>query len=287
MLLIADAGSTKTQWCFVNDEKKLVFITTQGINPYFQGEEEIIQILKTELLPSLNSGLSKLQIFFYGAGCGSVEKNNVMKTSLSTVFSAIYYVEINNDLLGAARALCGKEKGIAAILGTGSNTCYYDGQKITKHPESSGLGYILGDEGSGAHIGKTFIQAYLNKELSITIAEKFYQIFKLKKNDILNAVYKKSMPNRFLASFSKFVNENIADESLTALVTDCFNQFFDKHICKYSEHKNVPLNCVGSVACNYQDILQKVAYNKGVTIGRILKSPIDALTHYHLELLRH
>ncbi len=286
MLLIADSGSTKTEWCFADDKKVLVSVTTQGINPYFQSEEEILQLLKTELLPSLNLPISKLQIFFYGAGCGSAVKNKMMKTSLLSIFRDAY-VEVNNDLLGAARALCGRKKGIAAILGTGSNTCYYDGEKIAKHPESSGLGYILGDEGSGAHIGKTFIQAYLNEELSAPVAEKFNQIYKLKKDDILEAVYKKSMPNRFLASFSKFVNENINDEYLTALVTDCFNQFFDKHICKYSQHKNVPLNCVGSVAYNYQEVLQKVAYHKGVTIGKILKSPIDDLTHYHLELLRH
>jgi N-acetylglucosamine kinase-like BadF-type ATPase len=286
MILIADSGSTKTQWCLADNEKRLISIATQGINPYFQSEEDIFKILKIELLPFLNSPLVELQIFFYGAGCGSTEKNKLMKIALTKTFSEAS-IEVNNDLLGAARALCGKEKGIAAILGTGSNTCYFDGEKIAEHPESSGLGYILGDEGSGAHIGKTFIQAYLNKELPTIIAEKFYQSFKLKKEDILNAVYKKPMPNRFLASFSTFVNENSTDEYLRDLVINCFNQFFDKHVCKYPQHKNVPLNCVGSVAFNFRTILQKVAHTKGVAIGKIITNPIDDLTRYHLELLSH
>jgi glucosamine kinase len=286
MILIADSGSTKTQWSVADQEKSLMFIPTQGINPYFQSEEDILKIIKTELLPFLTFPLQSLQIFFYGAGCGSAEKNKIVETALSKAFTDAN-IKVNNDLLGAARALCGSNKGIAAILGTGSNTCYYDGEKIAEHPESSGLGYILGDEGSGAHIGKTFIQAYLNKELPVSVAEKFYQSFKLKKDDILDAVYKRPMPNRFLASFSKFINENMADEYLTSLVTDCFIQFFNKHICKYSQHKNIPLNCVGSVAYNYRTILQKVALSKGVTIGKIISNPIEELTQYHIQLSNH
>ncbi len=284
MILIADSGSTKTHWRLVNNEKQILAIATQGINPYFQSEEKIISILRTELITHINSPSSVSEIFFYGAGCGSPEKNKMMTFLLSTTFSNAY-VQVYNDLLGAARALCGKEKGIAAILGTGSNTCYYNGETITEHRESSGLGYILGDEGSGAHIGKTFIKAYLNKELPATISDHFYESYKLMKEDILDAVYKKPMPGRFLASFSNFIHKHISDPSLSAIVTECFNQFFDKHICKYSQHKNVPLNCVGSVAFNYKSILEQVANSKGVSIGKIVASPIDELTRYHLSYL--
>jgi len=284
MILIADSGSTKTHWRLIDDKKNNTSVTTQGINPYFQSEEDIFKILKTELHPSLNQSSSPLNIFFYGAGCGTLDKNKIVSAAISKLFpnSAI---EVNNDLLGAARALCGNNKGIAAILGTGSNTCYYDGEKIAEHPLSSGLGYILGDEGSGAHIGKTFIKAYLNKELPQNIADKFYGSFKLSKADILDAVYKKPMPNRFLASFSKFVYENISEPFLVNLATDCFNQFFDKHICKYPQHKTVNLNCVGSIAFYYNDLLKKVSQSKGVTISKIIANPIDDLALYHLEHL--
>jgi len=285
MILIADSGSTKTHWRLINDTKNSTSVTTQGINPYFQSEEDIFKILKTELLPSLNQTSSPLNIFFYGAGCGTPDKNKTVSSAISKLFpnSAI---EVNNDLLAAARALCGNNKGIAAILGTGSNTCYYDGKKIAEHPESSGLGYILGDEGSGAHMGLTFIKAYLNKELPANVADKFYRSFKLDKADILDAVYKRPMPNKFLASFSLFIYENISEPFLVNLVTDCLNQFFDKHICKYAQHKNVNLNCVGSVAFYYTDLLKKVSHTKGVTIGKIIANPIDDLALYHLEHLQ-
>ncbi len=289
MILIADSGSTKTDWRLIDEQKKIHQFATQGLNPYFQTSKQISEILKSELIPQLDSSFSHLtshisylisHIFFYGAGCKADSKKEIVKTALNESFPKSI-IEINTDLLGAARALCGTNPGIAAILGTGSNTCYYDGSSIIENRAS--LGYALGDEGSGAHIGKTFVQAYLNKEMPADLATRFYERFKLSTDDILDAIYKQPMPNRFLASFSKFIYQNIKEQYVIDLIVGCFEQFFDKHICKYSQHKEVKLSCTGSVAFYYSNILRAVATNKGVAIETIVETPIAGLTLYHLR----
>ncbi|MDP1747523.1 MAG: N-acetylglucosamine kinase [Bacteroidota bacterium] len=277
MILIADSGSTKTDWRLIDDQKKIYQYSTQGFNPYFQTEVEISEIIKSELLPQLTAH-SPSQIFFYGAGCGADSKKEIVHNSLKQNFP-LSTIEINTDLLGAARALCGTNPGIAAILGTGSNTCYYDGSIIVENRAS--LGFILGDEGSGAHISKTFIQSYLNEEMPANLSARFFERFKLSTNDILDAVYKKPMPNRFLASFSKFIYQNLKEQFVVDLVANCFEQFFDKHICKYKKHKELKLSCVGSVAFYYSNILRAVAANKGVNIDTVIETPIAGLTLYH------
>lgn len=278
MILIADSGSTKTDWRLIDGSKKCQ-ISTQGLNPYFLSIEDIVTILSKELLTdaAIDSTLP-LDIIFYGAGCGTEPKKEIVKAALALLFPKST-IEINSDLLGAARALCGTDPGIAAILGTGANTCYYDGQKIAENRAS--LGYLLGDEGSGAHIGKTFIQAYLNQEMPQYLSDRFYERFKLSTADILDAVYKKPMPNRFLASFSKFIYQNLKEQYTIDLVVSCFEQFFDKHICKYPQHKELQLSCVGSVGFYYSNILRAVATKKGVAIDKIVETPIAGLTLYH------
>ncbi|MDO9184830.1 MAG: N-acetylglucosamine kinase [Bacteroidia bacterium] len=278
MILIADSGSTKTDWRLIDDQRKIHQYSTQGFNPYFQTEVEISEIIKSELLPQLNTH-SPSEIFFYGAGCGADSKKEIVRNSLKQNFP-LSTIEINTDLLGAARALCGTNPGIAAILGTGSNTCYYDGSTIVENRAS--LGFILGDEGSGAHISKTFIQSYLNGEMPADLSARFFERFKLSTNDILDAVYKKTMPNRFLASFSKFIYQNLKEQFVIDLVANCFEQFFDRHICKYKRHKELKLSCVGSVAFYYSNILRAVAENKGVNIETVIETPIAGLTLYHL-----
>lgn len=297
MILIADSGSTKTDWRLVDDMKKVHQFATQGFNPYFQSVDQISEIIESELLPQIKSQISfnpiggtefNPQIFFYGAGCGTnVNKGIIRKALLERFKSSI--VEVNTDLLGAARALCGNKPGIAAILGTGSNSCFFDGKKIVESRAS--LGYILGDEGSGAHIGKTFIQAYLNKEMPEKLAASFFEQFNLDKEKIIDAVYKKPMPNRFLASFNKFICQNLKEQFIVDLVEGCFNQFFDKHICKYSflmkqytQNKlsdTYNLSCVGSIAFYYSNILRSVAFENGVILDKIIETPIAELTNYH------
>jgi N-acetylglucosamine kinase-like BadF-type ATPase len=281
VILIADSGSTKTDWRLIDNTKQIHQFGSQGINPYFQDSEQISAILESELIPALKAIVeSKVStVFFYGAGCRVEDKKLIVSTALTKHFPGAE-MQIHSDLLGAARSLCGSKPGIAAILGTGANTCYYDGKDIIQNRTSSG--YILGDEGSGAHIGKTFVQAYLNDELPGALSERFYDRFKLTKDDIIDTVYRKPMPNRFLASFSKFIYQNLKDQFIIDLVAGCFEDFFDKQICKYDKHKELKLGCTGSVAFYYSNILRAVAANKGVNIDTIVETPIAGLTLYHL-----
>lgn len=281
MILIADSGSTKTDWRLIDDNKNIHQFATQGINPYFTSSDEISLIIQNELLSQIQFPLvgTPLSVFFYGAGCGSDSKKEIVRIALLKNFHRAF-VEVYSDMLGAARSLCGANPGIAAILGTGANTCYYDGNNIIESTPS--LGYVLGDEGSGAHIGKTFVQAFLNKEMPEALSNRFYERFNLGKEEMLDAIYKQPNPNRFLASFSKFIYQNLKEQFVVDLVANCFGQFFDKHICKYSKHKEVKLSCVGSVAFYYSNILRAVAANKGVNIETIIETPIAGLTLFHL-----
>jgi glucosamine kinase len=281
MILIADSGSTKTDWRLIDDEQKIRQFSTQGINPYFQTGEEIASIIGTELLPGLPPmGQNGSQLFFYGAGCRAADKKQLVKDALLEQFP-VAEITVETDMLGAARSVCGHNPGIAAILGTGMNTCVYDGKQITENRTS--LGYILGDEGSGAHLGKTFIMAFLNDELPAALSERFKERFKLSKDGIIDSVYKKPMPNRFLAGFSRFIYQNLKEQYMIDLVSGCFSQFFDKHICKYPQHKELKLSCAGSVAFYYSNILRAVAENKGVNMDTVVETPIAGLTLYHLE----
>jgi len=281
MILIADSGSTKTDWRLIDKENRIHQFVTQGMNPYFQTTEQISEILRTELIPGLISVLDHpiSYIHFYGAGCRAEDKKEVVRLALAEHFLKSK-IEIQTDMLAAAHALCGHKAGIAAILGTGANTCYYDGKTIVENRTS--LGYILGDEGSGAHIGKTFIQAFLNDELPENIASKFTERFKLNKNEIIDSVYRKPLPNRFLASFCKFIYQNLKEQFIIDLVSNCFEQFFDKHILKYEQHKKVKLSLTGSVAFYFSNVLRSVAESKGVNIETIIETPIAGLTLYHL-----
>ena len=280
MKLIADSGSTKTDWRLLGKKQSIYKYTTQGFNPYFQSSEELSFIIKNELLPQFETPVnqSHMKIHFYGAGCGNDAKKGTVYFSLHKEFP-LAEIEINSDMLAAARATSGRKEGIIAILGTGANTCFYDGDEIEQSIAS--LGYVLGDEGSGAHIGKTFIQAFLNKEMPKELSKRFAERFKLGKDEILDAVYKQPNPNRFLGSFSKFIYQNLKEQFVIDLVAGCFGQFFDKQICKYDMYKEVKLSCVGSVAFYYSNILRAVATNKGVNIETIIESPISGLALFH------
>ena len=282
MILIADSGSTKTDWRLIDDENKIHQYSTVGLNPYFHNTEEISKVIRQELVLTLKPETlnHKLQIFFYGAGCSSKDKCNIVELALKENFRNAN-IEVHHDLLGAARALCGHEEGIVAILGTGSNSCYYDGKKIVDNIPA--LGYILGDEGSGAYMGRKFLNSHLYKELPKKLSEKFDKKFQLSKDDILEAVYNKPHPNRFLGSFSKFLFQNLEDPFVVKLVYSAFEDFFDKHICKYAKHKEVNMSCVGSVGFHFSKILKAIASDKGVTINKIIETPIAALTLFHID----
>jgi glucosamine kinase len=281
MILIADSGSTKTDWRLIDESGHSRQFHTIGFNPFFQDTISIVTELKTSLLPGIQPFIAgkKIHIYFYGAGCSSKEKCSILFSALQHVFPHAV-IEVEHDLLAAARALCGKKEGIAAIMGTGSNSCYYNGSKIVSNVSS--LGYILGDEGSGAYIGKHFIQDYLNNEVPHHISEQFKASYNLSEEHILDAIYKQAMPSRFLASFSKFVSQHREEDYFKKLVRYNFDQFFTKHICKYENHRNTDLSCVGSVAFHYRDALEEVAKERNIRISKVIESPISGLASYHL-----
>jgi N-acetylglucosamine kinase-like BadF-type ATPase len=278
MILIADSGSTKTDWRLIDEHKRIHQFGTQGLNPYFQGAEQITSILQKELTPALPK-LSDTEIFFYGAGCGASKGKEIVREALRICFpDATIHVEA--DLLGAARSLCGTQAGLAAILGTGANTCYFDGTNIIENRPA--LGFILGDEGSGAHIGKTLVKNILEGNFSEGISKRFFDRFETSREQILDSVYRQPLPNRYLAAFSKFAYQNLKDESVYEMVVDCFTQFFDRQICKYSNHKELPLHLTGSVAFYYSNIIRGIALRKNVNMGTITETPIAGLTLFHL-----
>jgi N-acetylglucosamine kinase-like BadF-type ATPase len=281
VILIADSGSTKTQWRCIENNGNTYSFSTAGFNPFFWTSEEIYSEIKKKFPENIKHLRTEIkQIFFYGAGCSNKNRNQIVHNALSKHFPKSK-IEVEHDLLGAARAICGRKKGIACILGTGSNSCLYDGKKITK--QIGGMGYILGDEGSGAHIGLTFIKTLLNDELPKTIRKSFFQKYRVSRDEIIESVYNKKHPNRFLATYTKFIHTHIDEAILHSIVLSCFRQFFEKHICKYENYKNVRAGFVGSIAFHFKDILMKVAREKNVLIGKIIENPIDELVKYHLN----
>jgi N-acetylglucosamine kinase-like BadF-type ATPase len=276
MILIADSGSTKTHWTLIKHKDDCSHYYTQGINPFFQTEYEIEGFLRMTLLPEL--GIDQLpEIYFYGAGCATEKQIEIVRLAFSKVFR-YEKIEIASDLLGAARALCGDNPGIACILGTGSNSCYYDGKVIKQ--QVSPLGFIIGDEGSGASLGKRLVADCLKNQLPAGMKEKFLTRFDLTQAQIVENVYRNPFPSRFLASLSLFLEENIDEPAIYKIVYDGFSDFFKRNVFQY-DYKDKKVNVVGSVGFFYRDILQKVAEDLSVQLGKIIQAPTDDLIIYH------
>jgi N-acetylglucosamine kinase-like BadF-type ATPase len=274
--LLADSGATKCEWCLLHNGKKKI-ILTQGISPYFLNVEQIVTLLSIELKPKFKNIMPD-EIFFYGTGLNTSKNKKILQSALKKVFtsSKIY---ADTDLLAAARALCGNQKGIACILGTGSNSCYYDGKKIAKN--SPGLGYVLGDEGSGAYLGKKVIQYYLYKTFDEELAARFDACFVTNPVEILENVYKKPLPNRYIASFAIFLAENRGHYMIENIIEDGLNDFFFNHLYKYRESLTYPIHFIGSVAFGFKDVLQELCNAYELKLGNVLKKPMDGLIKYH------
>jgi N-acetylglucosamine kinase-like BadF-type ATPase len=272
MKLIAESGSTSTNWRIVSKEKTLAF-DTKGINPLFLSETNVINDIQNNFPKEINyKDISELH--FYGPGCSTEERCNIIKTLLQKLFSRAT-INVNTDLLAAAIALFGKKQGIACILGTGSNSGLYDGNIIIENIPS--LGYILGDEGSGANLGLRFIKSYLNQQLEKELSVEFEQTYQLQLADIIDKVYREPYPNRFLASFAPFIKNNLNYPSVENLCKESFSEFIDWHILPYQNINATEVSAVGSIAAYFEDILQEVAKSKGFQFSRIVANPIEFL----------
>lgn len=282
MILIADSGSTKTDWRTIDENGKIGQAKTAGINPYYQNQEAIGLILNEELKPQISSNIS--QVYYYGAGCSSDENKVIIRQSITSVLKEAE-VNVDHDLMAAARALCGSDSGIACILGTGANSCLYDGVNIVDSVAS--LGYLLGDEGSGASLGKKLVSEYIQGELPKVIADRFYKRFELTGTAILNKIYKEGEGGAFFASFSKFIFQNIKEPFLYQLVYHSFDDFFEKNVVKYENYSDYRVHFTGSVAFYYSNILRQVANDKGIAVQNITEGPIAGLALYHQKKQRH
>ena len=276
MILIADSGSTKTNWCVTENSMVIKQIFTKGINPFYQTEEEITRELELSLIPFLK-GIRIDQVYYYGTGCAFPDKIAMVSGALGWHFKNVS-IEVQSDLLGAARSLFLDKKGIACILGTGSNSSLYDGRQIVENV--SPLGYILGDEGSGAVLGKTLIADCLKNQLPASLKDKLFISFELTPQLIMENVYKKPFPNRFLAKLTPFLLENIHEPSIYKIVYESFDAFFVRNVMQYLL-ENVQVGFVGSIAHYFKDILETVASKRGIIISQVVQNPMEGLVKYH------
>jgi len=279
MILIADSGSTKTNWkIFARGKTKT--IKTTGINPYYQTQGEIETILKEEVLPKIQNPAEVKEIYFYGAGLSNEARKRDLAIPLHFQFRNAE-IEVEHDLMAAARALLGDQPGIACIAGTGSNSCLYDGKEIIENIAS--LGLYLGDEGSGGFKGKALIKDYLRAKMPGNIRREFEATYEERSAEIMENIYKKPFPNRYLASFVPFLCKHQKDPYIKALIAESFSLFFDNCISRYPGWEKLTINFTGSVAFHLENILRAVAKDKGFKPGKIIPDPIDALANYHFK----
>ncbi|MEF9924295.1 MAG: hypothetical protein RR383_07360 [Muribaculaceae bacterium] len=275
MNIIAESSSTRTEWTLVDGDSIIEHAFTEGLNPYFQTRREISHSIRLEL-PEAFFKRRWEHVYFYGAGCSNAEKKKIVEASLIAQFKTPVTVE--SDLLGAARGLLINEPGLACILGTGSNSCLYDGNAVVKNVRS--LGFILGDEGSGAYLGKTFVSDCLKEIAPKELCDEFFEKFRITLDEVMDAVYTNAFPNRSLSTFSFFLSEHLDNEYVFKLVHDCIMTFFTRNIAQYN-YKEYPLCFVGSTACLYSDILKNIANEFGVEIKKIVRCSMPGLVQFH------
>ena len=276
--LIADSGSTKTDWRLVEANGKTHTIQTDGFNPYYQSADEIETVLRAHLLPYLPGEVVE-QVFFYGAGCTGLAVNPIVADALQRILPGLQRVAVNSDMLGAARGAAGHTSAIVCILGTGSNACCYDDGQITRGIQS--LGFWLGDEGSGGYLGKTLVRDFFQHRLPTDLHEAFQSRYALDRPTLLENAYKKPFPNRYFAAFTPFLSDHAAHPYVTNLVTDAFILFLTTYIKHFPEANSWPVHFVGSIAHYFAQPLRTAVEQTGLTMGTILKAPIDGLVEYH------
>jgi len=283
MVLLADSGSTKVHWCLVTASGQSTDVFTDGINPLFQTSDAMRNSICNQLLPQISSALwagTLTHVFFYGAGC-TPEKKGFVQRALGQVFKKAE-IDVASDMLGAARGLLGHNPGVACILGTGSGSCFYDGEQIEWAVPS--LGYILGDEGSAAVLGKQLVSDLLKNQLGDDLKEQFFRDYQTSMPDIIEMVYRQPFPNRFLAKLSRFCADHLDDPRIHDLVYRHFLLFIRRNLKQYDT--SAPIGFVGSVAYYYQPILEEAMRAEGLPMGTVLQDPIEGLKSYHASAIR-
>ncbi|MBK8365539.1 MAG: N-acetylglucosamine kinase [Bacteroidetes bacterium] len=279
MILVADSGSTKADWVIVDKTASMQKFSSAGFNPYFHDHAYILKELHA------NSGLQTIasqikEVYFFGAGCSSAERNFVIEKALMDFFENAK-VFVDSDMIAAVRATCGSDAGIVGILGTGSNSCYFDGEMIL--PNNFGLGFIMADEGGGSYFGRKLIADYLYGLLPEHLNKKFADKYEMSKAIMLENVYNKPRPNVWLASFANFLTDNREDEFVKAFIKQGIEEFFRLYICSYKDFKNTPVHFVGTIAYYFDEVIRAVGKEKEVNVKKIIRHPINHLAEYYLE----
>lgn len=280
MIVVADSGSTKCDWVFINNEKEMVKTATMGFNPFFHSTQLIENRLnENDVITDLGSKTK--EVYFYGAGCSSADRNSIVENALKLIFNQADIIHVDHDLTGAALATTKSEIGITCIIGTGSNSCFFDGQKV--HEAVPALGYILGDEGSGSYFGKQLLAKYLYKKLPADLHKAFEERYEISKEIIFANVYNKANPNVYLASFMKFISDHRDHPYFKDMIYKGLASFINIHVWCFENFRVVPVHFVGSIAYYFSDVLEEVARNHRFTIGNIEKRPVEPLALYHIE----
>ncbi|MAW84363.1 MAG: hypothetical protein CL832_08210 [Crocinitomicaceae bacterium] len=282
MILIAESGSTKTDWVLVNDQNEITMFKSMGFNPFFHSSEFIAEKIK-ENVEFYHASKNVERLYFYGAGCSSNEMNQIVKSGLSLVYPNSL-ITVDHDLLACALSTYKGEPAISCILGTGSNSCYYDGQTLRE--EVPAIAYVLGDEGSGSYYGKKLLRDYLYNQLPSSIKEDFEYQFGSSKSEIFENVYMKPHANVYLASFMKFLNRHYHHKYVIDMIQNGMNEFIKIHVCCYPEHKSVKTHFIGSISKIFERELKSAAENNGVILGDIIQKPVDNLVNYHLNYIK-
>jgi glucosamine kinase len=280
MDIIADCGSTKCDWLIIEGGRNQRLEHTQGFSPFFHTTEEIKSILDEQLLPKLSAGQVR-KLWFYGTGIHDESRGEIVASAMRAGFPNAA-VEVEHDLLAAARATCGRNAGIACILGTGSNSCYYDGARILDNVPS--LGWLLGDEGSGTHLGKALLRAWFYRELPADLQDAFEKAHPEGAGAVKDRVYEKGA-NAYLAGFTQFLGENQHHSFIRRMVADCLGEFLDRHVAKYKGYQSVPVHFVGSIAHHFQDILKDCLEARRMQPGTVIRKPIYPLADFHINLI--
>ncbi len=281
MLLIADSGSTKTSWRLIDGTNPARNFSTVGYNPHYLQTDEIQKSLTDTLLIQLGFSPTLVkEVHFYGAGCSSKRENKTVRDALNEVFPKSKN-NVDHDLLAAARAACGREAGIACILGTGSNSCSYNGKDIIDGVPS--LGFIMGDEGSGAQLGRLLLKAFFYREMPTDIKAVFDKEYGLTKDEMISKVYHESMPSRYVAQFSRFYTDHKEHPFIQKLLHKNFHEFLTRHVVKYENCQQLPIHYIGSIAFYFRDVLETVMNELNLKPGRFIRNPLDRLEEYHRE----
>lgn len=279
MLLVADSGSSKADWILTLSENQTISFRTSGINPFFLSEKDIVKIFQNT--PEIQPYTDQVQeIYFFGAGCSSPDRRELISNALSKIFKNAF-ISVDIDMIACIYATTGTSEGICGILGTGSNISYFDGNRI--HDSKHGLGYILGDEGSGTYFGRQLITGYLYGTMPFELSAEFYKKYNIDKEKIIKCIYQEPSPNFYLASFAPFMSEHLSHPYIIELLKRGFNEFIETNIKSYPDYKTHTCHFVGSIAFHFSDILKQLCQEKEIRVGKILKHPIEELSLFILR----